>query len=157
MLSAQDLTELAELDLTREQLKAIFKILGRTQAIEEEKKARHRAAQAKYRNKNKKGDITGRSPKITKRVKQTNGALSYHADFVLLWSEYPVPPNSSKKDAFASWLRLPDEDRNKCLDGAMSYADWLKGERLKRPDYPAKHLSTFINSRAFDTLLEIRA
>lgn len=190
MINAEILNQLADLGLDGPQFSAVIKIVAKIQSGEDEKKAAHRAAQAKYRNSHKKGDITGisqgdhvpvppcldkenpQTPKEikpnpplppnsvgsapAKRRKPTNGALVYHPDFLLLWREFPFQANASKKDAYTAWLRLPEEDRDKCFDGAISYGQWLEKERQRRSDYPGKHLSTFINSRGFDTLLEIR-
>lgn len=91
-----------------------------------------------------------------KSKKKTNNAPDYPPAFNLLWREFPYQENASKKDAYSAWLRLPEEDRDKCLDGALAYSAWLDGQRKKRADYPGKHLSTFINSRVFDSLLEAR-
>lgn len=101
-----------------------------------------------------KTNIVGFESQKSKR--KTNSAPDYPDDFNLLWREFPFQANASKKDAYAAWTKLPEEDRDKCFDGAIAYASWLASERRKRPDFPGKHLSTFINSRSFDSLLEAR-
>jgi hypothetical protein len=71
----------------------------------------------------------------------------YPGDYEMLWAEFPRNPNASKLEAFRSWSRLADEDRELCFEGAIAYASWLGGQQ--RPP-PPLHLATFINQRRFD-------
>lgn len=88
----------------------------------------------------------------------TNGHGIYPEEFEDLWSEYRVvgTPNASKADAFKRWSKLKPPDRKSCYSGFVDYAVWLTGERKKRPDYPAKHLATFITERGWESFLEAR-
>jgi hypothetical protein len=88
------------------------------------------------------------------RKRAPDRAPVYPDEFSMLWETFPKHPNASKSEALKSWERLDDDDREKCLDGAMAYERFLSRERAKRPDYPALHLTTFINQRRFETLLE---
>jgi|GEM_PF-2987634 len=95
--------------------------------------------------------------KVSKSNVKKNTRPEYHGDFEMLWAEYPKNLGS-KKEAYAAWLKLPDEDRDACFDGARAYIDWLNDEprwsAQKRQPPPSKHLTTFINQRVFDTALE---
>lgn len=62
MINADILNELAALGLSGEQFSAVIRVVAKIQAGEDERKAAHRAAQAKYRNSQRKGDITNISP-----------------------------------------------------------------------------------------------
>lgn len=87
---------------------------------------------------------------------QTSNGSGYPEDFDDLWREYRVigSPNSSKADAFKRWQRLNAVDRSACWTGVVRYAVWLGETRQKRPDHPAKHLSTFISERGWEPFLE---
>lgn len=80
----------------------------------------------------------------------------YPEAFETLWTAYrPIAgKNATKADAFSAWKKLSAEDRQRCLDGLKGYVVWLRKEREKRADFPAKHLATFINKRGWETILE---
>jgi hypothetical protein len=77
---------------------------------------------------------------------------NYTPAFEMLWSEYrPIKAmNCSKFAAFKAYDRLSKEEQSLCLRGVMEYVDWLIEERRKKPDYPACHLSTYINQRRWE-------
>lgn len=80
----------------------------------------------------------------------------YPEAFEELWREYrPIAePNATKADAHTAWKRLSAADREACWSGLVRYVLWLQERRLKRTDYPAKHLSTFINRRGWESFEE---
>jgi hypothetical protein len=90
--------------------------------------------------------------KASSKAKRQNKAPDYHGDFVMLWVEFPRHPNSSKSDAYAAWLRLPEEDRDPCFDGARLFARRCADQRTEERFIP--HLATWINGRRFETILE---
>lgn len=92
------------------------------------------------------------SARPSSKAKKQNRAPDYHGDFVMLWAEFPRHPNSSKADAYAAWLRLPVEDREPCFDGARLFARRCSDQRTEERFIP--HLSTWINGRRFETILE---
>ena len=78
-------------------------------------------------------------------------------EFELVWSEWPRSPTESKKLAFERFCRLSKDDRDAVFDGAMAQAVWLEAEterRKGRDPPPRLHLSTFINERRWETLLQ---
>jgi hypothetical protein len=83
-------------------------------------------------------------------------ALPYPGEFEELWRTYRMvgAPNSSKADAHKFWKRLSRDDQDACFQGITLYVLWLQTERKKRPDYPAKHLSTFIIEKAWESYIE---
>jgi hypothetical protein len=81
--------------------------------------------------------------------------VEYPGEFEILYDCFPKAPNASKKDAYLVWQRLDEKDRDDAIDGAMGYAKWLEAERRRRPDFPAKHLTTFLNGRGWETVLEL--
>jgi len=80
----------------------------------------------------------------------------YPEAFDTLWGEYRNygNANAAKADAFKAWIRLSPADREQCLSGLGEYLVWLIAERKKRADYPAQHLSTFINRRGWEPFVE---
>jgi hypothetical protein len=95
-------------------------------------------------------------PTINGGANGHNGHREYPDQFMWLWSEYqPIAiKTSSKRAAFVSWNKLSQQDRDACWLGVVKYADWLVDERRKKPDYPVKHLATFINQRCWEPFLE---
>ena len=89
------------------------------------------------------------------KPKKTNNRISYHGDFEMLWAEYH---EGGKKPAYEAWLKLPEEDRDRCFDGMRLYKadldDYEKWSKLRRSPPIPLHLSTFINQRHFDDWLE---
>ena len=90
-----------------------------------------------------------------KPPKKKNVRIPYHGDFEMLWAEYH---EGGKKPAYEAWLKLPEEDRDRCFDGMRLYKadldDYEKWSRLRRTPPIPLHLSTFINRRHFDDWLE---
>lgn len=82
---------------------------------------------------------------------------AYPPEFEDLWQAYrPIAsPNATKADAHKAWARLKPPDRLRCADGLKRYVSWLDAERKRRPDTPAKHLSTFINKRGWEPFLDL--
>jgi hypothetical protein len=93
------------------------------------------------------------------KIKKPKG--SYPPEFELVWSEWPKNENESKKIAFDRFRKLSVDDRQAVLDGVMAQALWLEEETANRSarnrDPPPRlHLSTFINERRWEALLQTR-
>lgn len=72
------------------------------------------------------------------------------AYFEEAWNEYPNGKNSSKKKALSAYRNnIRKRDRVSFFQAIVSYAEWLSEQRKKRPDFPAKHLSSFINEEVW--------
>jgi hypothetical protein len=69
------------------------------------------------------------------------------------WKPYPRTPIMSKKDAFAAWKRLSDEDRATSVRALPAYVAFLRS----KPDHPAVHACRFLSQRRFEGLVETQA
>lgn len=81
----------------------------------------------------------------------------YPPEFDELWREYQAgvhERNSSKADAYKAWKKLNPTDRDACWEGVISYGQAITEARKTRADTPAKHLSRFINARAWEPYME---
>jgi uncharacterized protein YdaU (DUF1376 family) len=96
-------------------------------------------------------------PKGTRRRK-TNGFdhEKYEEFEENVWQVFPRQPNSRKEPAFKSYDKLSEEDRGKCIGGAIRYASRFDGtddpkrSKDERLNY-VPHLSTWINQKGWES------
>ena len=82
-----------------------------------------------------------------KPCQKTNGRQKYPAEFETeFWEPYPRTPIMAKKDAFAQWKRLPDDDRKHCIAALEPYKRYL----AEHPTCDPVHACRFISQRRFD-------
>ena len=80
----------------------------------------------------------------------------YSDHYELVWDCYKPcrPMNASKSEAWKSYEKLDEEDRDKLCLSLTHYMDWLATQRKGDPKYPAKHLVTYINQRSWEPFEE---
>lgn len=77
-------------------------------------------------------------------------------DFQIVWDSWPRRKGTSRKNALSAYRRLTKRDRDQCFDGAMAYA-LTQSEKIEKDRGVERfccHLSTFINQRRWETILE---
>jgi len=81
--------------------------------------------------------------------------IVYPKDFEGCWLIYESAdqPNSSKKEASKKFAKLDELDKRRCKKGLAGYVKWLYEKRKTQPEYPAKHLETFINQEIWQGYL----
>lgn len=105
------------------------------------------------------GDKPVREPvkEPVKGVREKNSDLDKEFE-IALWQTFPKHPNSVKSTALRAYKRLSEKDRIKCMQGVNAFTDQFETERSKEPIEQrlrfVPHLSTFINQRRFDDVLE---
>lgn len=80
----------------------------------------------------------------------------YPEAFEHLWTVYRAiaPKNATKVDAHRAWHPLSADEKVLCFQSLQAYVVEVRKERAKRPDYAVKHLSTFINRKSWETMLD---
>ncbi|MER8938711.1 hypothetical protein NKH82_04285 [Mesorhizobium sp. M0915] len=89
------------------------------------------------------GSLSGTSPDPIQGSKKKN---NYPEAFEAFWTAYPKNPNMAKKEAFAEWRKLDNDDRQSCIAGIPPYVAFLK----TKPDLETIHACRFISKRRFD-------
>jgi hypothetical protein len=108
VINADILNELAGLGLNGEQLSAVIRVVAKIQAGEDERKAAHRAAQAKYRNSKRKGDITSISPADHQPSPDKEGPQTPKE--ITLIQENPSPPKGGSVPLRSNPIAKPKSD-----------------------------------------------
>ena len=79
------------------------------------------------------------------RPKKSRSVFEYPEDFERFWSEYPTDPNMSKKEAFAEWSKLSDDDRQKAIVSCRPFRVYCSS----RPDYRPVHANRYLSQGRF--------
>lgn len=77
-------------------------------------------------------------------------------DFQIIWDSWPNRRNTSRKKALSAYRRLSASERDACFEGAVAFAAEQTAIIEARPEKVqfCPHLSTFINQRRWETILE---
>jgi len=91
-----------------------------------------------------KGTITKNHQDICRKAPK---AHSYTPAFENFWKAYPVDPGMSKKEAFAAWGKMSDEDQQSASQAIPGFKAWVAKQGK---DYRTVHACRYLSQRRFD-------
>lgn len=80
------------------------------------------------------------------RPKRVRTRIGYSDEFEELWRQYPTDALMSKKDAFAAWQRLSEDDQQAVMRSLPAF----KAHCGANADYRPVHLVRYLTQRRFD-------
>ncbi|AGA64481.1 hypothetical protein B488_04890 [Liberibacter crescens BT-1] len=94
--------------------------------------------------------ISGEEPQQNggKAHQKPKKKLVYPAAFEEAWQAYPTHPNMSKKQAFANWQKLDDEEKEACSKAIPHFVSYCRDNDIT--DHFVKHMCRFISDGLFE-------
>lgn len=78
--------------------------------------------------------------------------FEYPGEFEMWWAEYPRHVGVSKMDAYKEWKRLPTDDQDAALEGAIAFAQRCRNDKTE--EQYIVHPNRFLKQRRWETHLE---